>query len=154
MTLAKAGYDLKQIEKLKLHAWSDIRERLDAVEKFSTMPESEALAAANKRISNILKKSTDVISKEVNTSLLQEQAEKDLHAKLLTVSGDADRFFKAGDYTANLSALAGLRAFVDAFFNEVMVNAEDANIRNNRLSLLTKLHVQMNQVADISKLSA
>ena len=142
------------LEKLKLHAWSDIRERLDAVEKFSTMPESEALAAANKRISNILKKSTDVISKEVNTSLLQEQAEKDLHAKLLTVSGDADRFFKAGDYTANLSALAGLRAFVDAFFNEVMVNAEDANIRNNRLSLLTKLHVQMNQVADISKLAA
>jgi glycyl-tRNA synthetase beta chain len=85
---------------------------------------------------------------------LLEPAEKELYAQLLEISVDADTFFASGDYTANLSSLADLRGSVDAFFNDVMVNAEDANIRNNRLTLLTKLQVQMNQVADISKLAA
>ena len=142
------------LEKLKLNAWNDIRERIAAVEKFSTMPASEALAAANKRISNILKKSAGTVSAEINTGLLQEPAEKELHAQLLTIAGEADQHFNTGDYAANLSCLAGLRETVDAFFNDVMVNAEDVNIKNNRLALLTKLHIQMNQVADISKLAA
>ena len=142
------------LETLKLNPWNDIRERIAAVEKFSSMPASEALAAANKRISNILKKNTDSISKEVDTNLLLEPAEKELYSQLVKVAGDADKFFASGDYRANLSSLAHLRGSVDAFFNDVMVNAQDPNIRNNRLTLLTKLQVQMNQVADISKLAA
>jgi len=142
------------LETVKLNLWSDIRERIAAVEKFSSMPASEALAAANKRISNILKKNTDSISKEVDTNLLLEPAEKELYSQLVKVAGDADKFFASGDYRANLSSLAHLRGSVDAFFNDVMVNAQDPNIRNNRLTLLTKLQVQMNQVADISKLAA
>ncbi len=142
------------LEKLKLNAWNDIRERIEAVEKFSTMPASEALAAANKRISNILKKSAVSVSAEINTVLLQEPAEKELYAQLLKIAGQADQYFHAGDYAANLSCLAGLRETVDAFFNDVMVNADDVDIKNNRLALLTKLHIQMNQVADISKLAA
>ena len=101
-----------------------------------------------------MKKNTEIISKEVNTSLLLEPAEKELHAQLLKIAIDADKFFASGDFTANLSSLSNLRGSVDAFFNDVMVNAQDENIRKNRLTLLTKLQVQMNQVADISKLVA
>jgi glycyl-tRNA synthetase beta chain len=142
------------LESVKLNTWSHVRERLEAVAQFSLLPASEALAAANKRISNILKKSSDFINAEVNQSLLIEKAEQDLYTQLINIAEKADTCFNAGDYKANLTVLAGLRDSVDAFFNEVMVNAEDQAIRQNRLSLLNKLHAQMNQVADLSRLAS
>ena len=142
------------MESVKLNTWSHVRERLEAVAQFSLLPASEALAAANKRISNILKKSSDFINAEVNQSLLIEKAEQDLYTQLINIAEKADTCFNAGDYKANLTVLAGLRDSVDAFFNEVMVNAEDQAIRQNRLSLLNKLHAQMNQVADLSRLAS
>jgi glycyl-tRNA synthetase beta chain len=101
-----------------------------------------------------LKKSSDFINAEVNQSLLIEKAEQDLYTQLINIAEKADTCFNAGDYKANLTVLAGLRDSVDAFFNEVMVNAEDQAIRQNRLSLLNKLHAQMNQVADLSRLAS
>jgi glycyl-tRNA synthetase beta chain len=136
-----------------LQGWSDIPLRLSAVEAFKALPESAALAAANKRIGNILKK-TDDVDAHVSLVLLQEPAEQALFAALQTVLPQANALFESGDYTANLQALAALRAPVDAFFDGVMVNAEQLDVRLNRLGLLKSLHVAMNRVADLSKLAA
>jgi glycyl-tRNA synthetase beta chain len=133
---------------------SELPKRLDAVRSFSTLPEAPALAAANKRVGNILKKSEDAISVEVNANLLQEPAEKALAAALNQVKPKVDQLFEAGDYTASLQALAVLKAPVDAFFDNVMVNAEEVALKNNRLALLNQLHQAMNRVADLSKLAS
>jgi len=127
--------------------------QLMAVRAFSLLPESAALAAANKRIGNILKKTGDVDA-HVSLVLLQEDAEKALHAAMQTVLPQANALFEAGDYTASLQALAALRAPVDAFFEHVMVNAEALDLRLNRLGLLKLLHIAMNRVADLSKLAS
>jgi len=126
---------------------------LEAVQAFSALPEAPALAAANKRISNILKKADDVDA-HVSEVLLQEAAEKALFAAMQTVLPQAQGQWQAGDYTASLQSLAALRAPVDAFFEDVMVNAEQMDLRLNRLGLLKSLHVAMNRVADLSKLAA
>jgi glycyl-tRNA synthetase beta chain len=123
------------------------------VRAFAALPESPALAAANKRIANILKKADDVDA-HVSSVLLQEDAEKSLHAAMQTVLPTAQALFDAGDYTASLQVLAVLRAPVDAFFDGVMVNAEQLDVRLNRLGLLKTLHLAMNRVADLSKLAA
>ena len=136
-----------------LESWSEIHPRLYAVAAFKELPESIALAAANKRISNILKKADDVDA-HVSPVLLQEDAEKALHAAMQSVLPKAQVLFEAGDYTASLQALAVLRAPVDAFFDGVMVNAEQLDVRLNRLGLLKTLHLAMNRVADLSKLAA
>jgi glycyl-tRNA synthetase beta chain len=136
-----------------LKSWGEIRPRIAAVEAFELLPESPALAAANKRIGNILKK-TDAVDAHVSTLLLQEVAEKELFAAMQTVLPQANALFEAGDYTASLQTLAALRAPVDAFFDGVMVNAEQLDLRLNRLGLLQSLHVAMNRVADLSKLAA
>jgi glycyl-tRNA synthetase beta chain len=86
--------------------------------------------------------------------LLQEPSEKTLHQALDKIASKADTAFAAGNYTASLQALAALRVPVDDFFDNVMVNAEDAALRTNRLALLSQLHQAMNRVADISKLAA
>ena len=132
----------------------DIPKRLAAVRAFSALPEAAALAAANKRVGNILKKVEDSVDAWVDTALLKEAAEVALHAALVNVMPQADAAFVTGDYTDSLQALAALRAPVDAFFDDVMVNAEDPALRANRLGLLAMLHAAMNQVADLSKLSA
>ena len=134
-------------------AWADIPSRLSAVRAFAALPESAALAAANKRIGNILKK-TDDVDAHVSMVLLQEPAEKALHAAMQTVLPQADAQWASGDYTGSLQALAALRAPVDAFFEDVMVNAEQLDLRLNRLGLLKCLHVAMNRVADLSRLAA
>ncbi len=121
---------------------------------FAALPEAAALAAANKRVSNILKKSENNASGEVDAALLQEPAEQALHRALSQIAPKADAAFAAGDYTASLQALAALRVPVDAFFDSVMVNVEDAALRANRLALLAQLQQAMNRVADISKLAA
>ena len=125
---------------------------LSAVRAFAALPESPALAAANKRIGNILKKAGEVDA-HVNTALLQEDAEKNLYAAMQKLLPESEAQFKAGDYTASLQTLAALRAPVDAFFDDVMVNAEAMDLRLNRQGLLKSLHVAMNRVADLSRLA-
>ncbi|HSX94005.1 MAG TPA: DALR anticodon-binding domain-containing protein, partial [Hydrogenophaga sp.] len=110
-------------------------------------------AAANKRIGNILKKSEGV-GEAVNPALFQEAAEKALFTAMQATVPGADARFEAGDFTASLQALAALRAPVDAFFDGVMVNADDPALKANRLALLQQLHRAMNRVADLSRLAA
>ena len=134
-------------------AWGEIPKRLAAAVSFATLAEAPALAAANKRISNILKK-TDAVDPHVSEVLLKESAEVALYAALKEIGPQANALFDAGDYTASLQSLAALRAPVDAFFEDVMVNAEQLDLRLNRLGLLTSLHAAMNRVADLSKLAS
>ncbi len=141
--LAVEGFDV----------WSDIPRRLEAVSAFAALPESPALAAANKRIGNILKKAGEVDA-HANPAMFVEEAEKNLHAVMLKLLPESEAQFKAGDYTASLQTLAALRAPVDAFFDGVMVNAEATDLRLNRQGLLKMLHVAMNRVADLSRLAA
>ena len=136
-----------------LSGWSDVLVRRDAVRVFAALPEAPALAAANKRIGNILKKAGEVDA-HVNPALLQEDAEKGLYAAMQKLLPESEAQFKAGDYTASLQTLAALRAPVDAFFDDVMVNAEAMDLRLNRQGLLMSLHVAMNRVADLSRLAA
>jgi len=131
----------------------DVVGRLEAVQAFAALPESASLAAANKRITNILKK-TDVAIGTVSQDLLQEEAERTLAASVERVRPQVDAAFAGGDFAGTLKTLAQLRDDVDAFFNDVMVMAEDEALRNNRLALLSSLHGMMNRVADISKLAA
>ena len=115
------------------------------------MPEAPALAAANKRISNILKKA-DKADPHVSEMLLCEPAEQALFAAMKDIAPRAAAQFDAGDYTGSLQTLAALRGPVDAFFDGVMVNADEADLRLNRLGLLASLHQAMNRVADLSRL--
>ena len=133
---------------------TEIPTRLTAVRAFSTLAEAPALAAANKRVGNILKKIEGEIKAEVSAVLLQEAAEIALHKALVAVKPEADRAFDSGDYTASLQALAALKTPVDAFFDSVMVNADDLALRANRQGLLAMLHRAMNRVADLSKLAS
>lgn len=133
---------------------SDIPQRLAAVRTFSALDEAPALAAANKRVGNILKKIEGEVKSEVNASLLQEPAEIALNTALGKVKPEADKLFEGGDYTAALQSLAALKAPVDAFFDSVMVNADDPALKANRLGLLASLHQAMNRVADLSKLAS
>lgn len=130
-----------------------IPEQLKAVRAFAALPEAASLAAANKRVSNILKKAETTITAEVDTAMFKEAAETQLYQALLAVKPQADAAFERGDYTASLQALAALKTPVDAFFDQVMVNAEDPVLRVNRLGLLATLHQAMNRVADLSKLA-
>ena len=135
--------------------WGEMPKALDAVRAFAQLPEAPALAAANKRIGNILKKAEaeGAVDAHVNAALLQEPAEQALHDALLKVVPPADAQFTAGDYTASLQTLSALRAPVDAFFDGVMVNADATDVRLNRLGLLKTLHQAMNRVADLSRLA-
>lgn len=133
---------------------SEIPKRLDAVRNFASLPEAPALAAANKRVGNILKKVEGEVKAEVNANLLQEPAEIALNSALSKVKPQADKLFESGDYTASLQALAALKAPVDDFFDNVMVNADDPALKANRLGLLATLHQTMNRVADLSKLAS
>ena len=136
----------------------DIVQRLEAVQAFAALAESASLAAANKRITNILKKNEEALAAVgeagVNVSLLQDAAEKNLNTAVVRVLPEIDAAFNRGDFAGTLKTLAQLRDDVDAFFNDVMVMAEDVALRNNRLALLSSLHGMMNRVADISKLAA
>jgi glycyl-tRNA synthetase beta chain len=133
---------------------SEIPQRLSAVRVFSLLDEAPALAAANKRVANILKKVEGEVKAEVNTNLLQEPAEIALNDALSKVKTEADKLFESGDYTASLKSLAALKAPVDAFFDNVMVNADAPALKANRLGLLATLHQTMNRVADLSKLAS
>ena len=154
-SLREQGYRAQEVDAvlaLRPQRLALIEKQLAAVRAFAQLPESPALAAANKRVSNILKKAGEVDA-HVNPALLQEQAEQDLYAALQRFVPEANAQFDAGDYTASLQTLAVLRAPVDAFFDDVMVNAEQLDLRLNRLGLLKSLHDAMNRVADLSRLA-
>jgi len=155
-SLRDQGYSAQEVDAVvsqRPQRLGDIPKRLAAVRAFAALPEAAALAAANKRVGNILKKVEGEVAARIDDSLLQEDAEKALAAALEQVKYAADAAFDSGDYTASLQALAALRGPVDTFFTDVMVNAEDEKLRNNRLGLLATLHQAMNRVADLSKLS-
>ncbi|CAN5567380.1 glycine--tRNA ligase subunit beta [soil metagenome] len=155
--LKDAGYAPAEVDAAiyaqKLGLWATIPQRLAAVRAFAALPEAPALAAANKRIGNILKKSPEADA-HVSEVLLQEPAEQALFAAMQQVVPAADAKFDAGDYAGSLQALAALRAPVDAFFDGVMVNAEQLDLRLNRLGLLMILHAAMNRVALLERLAA
>ena len=155
-SLREDGYSAQEVDSvlaLRPQRLSEVPKRLAAVRAFAALPEAAALAAANKRIGNILKK-TDAVDAHVSTVLLQEPAEIALYAAMQTAAPVAQAQFESGDYTASLQSLATLRAPVDAFFDGVMVNAEEIDVRLNRLGLLQSLHNAMNRVADLSKLAS
>lgn len=155
-TLREQGYSAQEVDavlSLRPQQLREVPKRLAAVRAFAALPEAAALAAANKRVGNILKKVEGELPNAVSPDLLQEAAEQALYQALNQVAPQADAAFAAGDYTASLQTLATLRDPVDAFFNGVMVNAEDLALRANRLALLAKLHQAMNQVADLAKLA-
>ena len=154
-SLREQGYSAQEVDAvlaLRPQRLGQVGQLLTAVRAFAALPESPALAAANKRIGNILKKAGEVDA-HVNPALLTEKAEIDLHAALKRFVPDADAQFDAGDYTASLQTLAALRGPVDAFFDDVMVNAEEMDLRLNRQGLLKSLHDAMNRVADLSRLA-
>ncbi|WP_294771292.1 glycine--tRNA ligase subunit beta [uncultured Rhodoferax sp.] len=156
-SLREQGYSAQEVEAvlaLRPQRLGDVAKRLAAVRAFAALPEAPALAAANKRVGNILKKVDGVVEAKVNDALLQEAAEKALADALKTVAPVADSAWASGNYTGNLQVLAVLKAPVDAFFDGVMVNAEDPALKANRLGLLATLHAAMNRVADLSKLAA
>jgi glycyl-tRNA synthetase beta chain len=128
--------------------------QLLAVRAFAALPEAPALAAANKRVGNILKKAEGEVGHTADPVRFVEAAESELFAALSAIAPQADAAFNAGDYTASLQKLAALKAPVDAFFDHVMVNADDPALKANRLALLNQLHQTMNRVADLSRLAA
>jgi glycyl-tRNA synthetase beta chain len=155
-SLREQGFSAQEVESvlaLQPVFLEDVSKRLEAVRQFTALPESQALAAANKRIGNILKKAPEVDA-HVNEGLLQEEAEKALYAAMQKIAPQALAQFESGNYTASLQSLAALRAPVDAFFDDVMVNAEAMDLRLNRQGLLKSLHLAMNRVADLSCLAA
>jgi glycyl-tRNA synthetase beta chain len=132
----------------------DFERRLKAIGEFVKLPEAEALAAANKRIGNILKKTAEEIPEHVERSRLREPAEIALAESVEAAIRETDAALAAHDYVAVLSRLAWLRQPVDAFFDSVMVMAEDEALRENRLALLKRLHARFVAVADIAQLAS
>lgn len=154
-SLREQGYSAQEVDAvlaLRPQRLGEVPKRLAAVRAFAALPEAPALAAANKRISNILKKAQEV-DPHVSEVLLREPAEMALYSAMKDVAPKAKAQFESGDYTASLQTLAALRAPVDAFFDGVMVNAEEMDLRLNRQGLLKSLHVAMNRVADLSRLA-
>jgi glycyl-tRNA synthetase beta chain len=157
VSLRDQGYSAQEVDAvlaLNPARLGDVPRRLAAVRAFAALPEAASLAAANKRVGNILKKAETQVEAKVDVALLKEAAESALFEALQAAAPKAQASFEEGDYTASLQALAVLKAPVDAFFDGVMVNADDAALKANRLGLLATLHKAMNQVADISRLAA
>ena len=157
VNLREQGYSAQEVDAvlaLRPARLGEVARRLAAVRAFAALPEAPALAAANKRVGNILKKAEGEVRPEVRPELLQEAAESALAAALAEVAPLADQAFEQGDHTASLQALAALKGPVDTFFDQVMVNADDPALKANRLGLLARLHQAMNRVADLSRLAA
>lgn len=133
---------------------ADFEKRIQAVSVFGNLAEAEALAAANKRIGNLLKKVTDDLPQTIDPGLLEKDAERTLLHEIEVIEKRIAPLREQGEYTGILKTLAGLRSSVDKFFDDVMVMTEDLPLRNNRLSLLNKLHVMFLNVADISVLQS
>ena len=157
VSLREQGYSAQEVDAvlaLQPVRLADVAQRLAAVRAFAALPQAPALAAANKRVGNILKKAGEQVAPVVDMALLLVAAERDLYAALQAVNAQAQLAFDRGDYTAHLTALAVLKAPVDDFFDQVMVNADDPALKANRLGLLASLYAAMNRVADLSRLAA
>jgi len=157
VSLRDQGYSAQEVDAvlaLNPARLGDVPRRLEAVRAFAALPEAASLAAANKRVGNILKKVEGAVPTQVDAALFKEAAEGALFEALQVAAPKAQAAFESGDYTASLQALAVLKGPVDAFFEGVMVNAEDVALRNNRLGLLATLHAAMNRVADLSRLAS
>ncbi len=157
--LREAGYSANETEAvlcLNPTRLDQVPRQLAAVRSFAGLPEAASLAAANKRVANILKQAAAKGESfaDANAQALRDPAERELFDALKKTSQRATPLFAAGDYTGYLKAFAVLRSPVDAFFDSVMVMAEDQDLRRNRLALLRELRDEMNRVADISKLAA
>lgn len=146
------GAQFDAVAELKPASLLDFDKRLKAVREFAQLPEAPALAAANKRIRNILRKVEGEILNSVKPDLLQDQGEKDLYAAVTLALADTDTALASRDYVAVLSRLATLRPQVDAFFDSVMVNVEDVAVRDNRLALLKTVADRFASVAEIAAL--
>jgi glycyl-tRNA synthetase beta chain len=156
VSLRDQGYSAQEVDAvlaLGPTRLGDVPKRLEAVRAFAALPEAASLAAANKRVGNILKKVDGELPTAVKPELLAEAAEQALASAIADVQPQADALFEQHDYTGSLQRLAALKAPVDAFFDGVMVNADDPALRANRLALLGRLHAAMNRVADLSKLA-
>lgn len=157
VNLREQGFSAQEVDAvlaLRPQRLSDVQKRLEAVRAFAALPQAPALAAANKRVGNILKKMDMAVQRQVDATALVEVAEQALYAAVQTVAPQAQQQFDAGDYTASLQTLAALREPVDTFFEDVMVNADDPVLKANRLGLLATLHEAMNRVADLARLAA
>ena len=148
-----SAFEVDAVLALRPQCFGDVPARMEAVRAFAAMPQAEALAAANKRISNILKKASNADSGHFSSEQLTLPAEKNLYDAMAQSVKQADTFYAQKNYTDSLKALAALREPVDAFFNDVMVNDPNEDIRRNRLGLLNQLHVSLNRVADLSRLA-
>lgn len=149
------GYSAQEVDAvLATHPTTilDVPVRLEAVRAFTQLPEAEALAAANKRIGNIIKK-TAPETDAVDPVLFDSEAEKALYEALCTAEAQAQTLYETGRYTELLKSLAPMKTPVDRFFEDVMVNVEDSRVRANRLALLWRLHRTMNMVAELSRLA-
>lgn len=149
------GYSAQEVDAvLATHPTTilDVPVRLEAVRAFTQLPEAEALAAANKRIGNIIKK-TAPETDAVDPVLFDSEAEKALYEALCTAEAQAQTLYETGRYTELLKSLAPMKTPVDRFFEDVMVNVEDNRVRANRLALLWRLHRTMNMVAELSRLA-
>jgi glycyl-tRNA synthetase beta chain len=157
--LKELGFSTLQIDAvLSMHptGLAVVLQQLEAVKAFQLLPEAESLAAANKRVANILRQAEAKNETPVNADLaaLTEPAERALYEAIRAVSEKAKPLYEKGDYTGYLRSFAVLKAPVDAFFDKVMVMVDDEKIRRNRLALLRDLRLAMNRVADISRLAA
>jgi len=157
INLRDQDYTSSQIESvlsMRPDVLDDVDLRLKAVRDFVLLPQALSLASANKRIGNILKKVEDLsVGVNIDEALLVEEAEKGLYQTMKEVLPKSTMSFEAKDYAQSLKTLADLKEAVDLFFEKVMVNAPEENLRLNRLSLLSRLHGAMNQVADLSRLA-
>jgi len=147
-----AADEIEAVLALKPTRLDQIPARLDALKKFRALPEGMALAAANKRIHNILRQAGKEITPALDGALLKEDAEKELAARLSEIVGRVGPLVTSGDYSDALKELSALHAPVDAFFERVLVMADDANLRMARLQLLARIHHEFRQIADISRL--
>ena len=148
-----SAFEVDAVLALRPQCLGDVPSRMEAVRAFAAMPQAEALAAANKRIGNILKKAPKADSSQFSAAKMTLAAEKNLHLSMAQNVTQANNFYAQKNYTDALKTLAALREPVDIFFNDVMVNDPDEDIRRNRLGLLSQLHDSMNRVADLSRLA-
>ena len=149
-----AALDIEAVLAIESGLINEIPKRLNAIKEFLLLPESEDLASANKRVSNILKKADVKSSLKVNQSLLKDEAEINLYNTLDFVDAESRKEYKEKNYSGSLKSLCKLKNPIDQFFKDVMVNDEDESLKMNRLALLEKLYSAMNLVADLSKLSS
>lgn len=154
--LAERGYlaaEVAAVLSRMLVRLDQVPKQLDAVRAFAQLPEAPSLAAANKRIANILRQADSVLT-EFDPSLFNQKEEHELASTFAALQPEFEAAFKSGDYTRALRTLAALKDPVDVFFDKVLVMDKDQRVRQNRIGFLGKLHATMNRVADLSKLAA